>query len=714
MIRPGSISSLGTVRSAMDARGGNPPRNGALAALRTRGDRAELVDEILPIAEEILRARPLAPDAKDNLHDAAGILLVIAMMALRQGATRIPLASPGVIDEQVRMLARLARGGTNNDGHAFDATAVSRGIARLIARPSLSHGLIGAPGDDAPLIIDDDSIYAHRTFVLELATARDIAARIAQPIPADAAADRETVLAQIDAEPLPHPLSVEQRRAVAASISQSLTVVAGGPGTGKTAIAVAIVRALHRSGATRIAMASPTGKAAHRLTRVMAEALALARSPADRALVDSPPQAMTLHRLLGAGADGFRHHRLFPLAIDAVLVDEASMIDLRLMAALLDALPTHARLVLLGDADQLPSVDAGQTLADLVSAAGNAPWLTRLTTSYRMNPRDPAGRAILAAATAIAAGDADALLSETTPLLSRMSALPDPVVGAVQLDPHGELHAIHAAVDAHWRAHTDDSFWAAARHEFRHQEGSFVADDARIIDTLLHHIDAVRLLAVTRGQATGTTALNERMHRHMLAASGAAFAEFLPGEPVMMTGNDHERGLFNGDTGVVLRVRADDQPQRFRVVFRRDDTLVPFPLEALRGRIELAWAITVHKSQGSEFDAAVIVLPIDDGPLTTRELLYTAVTRARTGVTVVGSSATVSNAISRRVERSSGLAARVRKHLVATVEAACVHEVILNGMCTVCGTTDIDPVAQSPKPNTVVPISALTKKRGKP
>jgi exodeoxyribonuclease V alpha subunit len=165
---------------------------------------------------------------------------------------------------------------------------------------------------------------------------------------------------------------------------------------------------------------------------------------------------------------------------------------------------------------------------------------------------------------------------------------------------------------------------------------------------------------VTRGLPTGATAANAHLHGKLLASITTELApDFLPGEPVMITANDHERGLYNGDQGVVVRVEDDDGAQRWRAVFRRSGELVPLPIDAVRGSLELAWAMTVHKSQGSELERVALILPREDLPLVTRELLYTALTRARRGVIVLGAWAVFERGVARTAARASGLAARI-------------------------------------------------------
>jgi exodeoxyribonuclease V alpha subunit len=201
---------------------------------------------------------------------------------------------------------------------------------------------------------------------------------------------------------------------------------------------------------------------------------------------------------------------------------------------------------------------------------------------------------------------------------------------------------------------------ALAHREYARDGSGWRAGDAELLARLLAHHDARRILCATRGQPTGADAINRRLHERLLRDTHVTFEpDFLPGEPVILTANDHERGLYNGDTGVIARVN-EDGAQRFRVILRRGDELIALPIDAVRGALELAWALTVHKSQGSEYDEVMLLLPDEPLPIATRELVYTALTRARRAVAIVGGKDVLAAAATRSAPRHSGLPGRVR------------------------------------------------------
>ncbi len=520
--------------------------------------------------------------------------------------------------------------------------------------------VIGGPGQQVPLIIDDGCLYTHQLYALETATARRLAARLAAP--ALAAPDAiERALADVRARPSDVPLSDEQAAAVATALATPLAIVSGGPGTGKTQVAAAIVRALMRLGATRIGLAAPTGKAAHRLGSSLTRQLQAVRDPddADRALALAPPVAATLHRMLGVrpGAPP-RHDERHPLPFDAVLIDEASMLDLTLTEQLLRATPPGARLILIGDAHQLAPVDAGQVLADLVAhaLARAAPWCAVLTRSFRAD-RDRDGQALLAVAAAVDAGQK--LLGGKDRLLAQRVDQGDVTWRAVEhVDVTGRPLIRDAVIDAHGaRALAPDDLARATYHRI---DGAWLPDDAARLHQLLDHHEQRRILCATRSQGTGALAINERLHARALARTTlTGDPAFVPGEPVIMTSNDYGRGFWNGDPGVIANVSDDRGTPRHRVILRRGDELVPLPIDAVRGAVELAWALTVHRSQGSEYDEVTVVLPDEILPIATRELLYTAITRARRGAVLIAPRAVMLAAVARTAPRFSGLVARL-------------------------------------------------------
>jgi exodeoxyribonuclease V alpha subunit len=284
-----------------------------------------------------------------------------------------------------------------------------------------------------------------------------------------------------------------------------------------------------------------------------------------------------------------------------------------------------------------------------------------------MDESDPRGRAVLAAANAIHAGEADKLIAKgglATPRTAGTLAWEgcewvDPTAGGATTN-----ETVRALATALWH-HFDGPRAQRTANEtiFRFIDGRIDPAQAADLESLWQLLGRARLLAVTRGLPTGSHALNAHVHDLALERMTVQLRpDFVPGEPVMVTANDYQSGLFNGDQGIIVRADEGNAGHRYRAVFRVAGQLVPFAIEALRDRLALAWALTVHKSQGSELDAIALVLPEDDHhPLLTRELLYTGITRARTSAVICGSKAAIAAAGKRRALRDSGLAARLAR-----------------------------------------------------
>ena len=457
-----------------------------------------------------------------------------------------------------------------------------------------------------------------------------------------------------------------QRLAAAAAALGWVTVVAGGPGTGKTTTVARLLALLHDCAgpAPRIALAAPTGKAAARLEEAVREA-AQDLGPGDAAVVGTA-SASTLHRLLGWRPDSrsrFRHDRTNRLPYDVVVVDETSMVSLTMMARLLDALRADTRLVLVGDPDQLASVEAGAVLGDLVErpVAAIAARAARLAA---MLPDDVAG--------------SDGSLATGVVRLRRnfrfegtIGALADAVRRG---DADAAVHVLRRGDGAAELVETDPARAAGLRDDVV-RTGAAVVHAARAGDVpaALAALDEHRLLCAHRQGPYGVARWSAEVGRWLAAAiDGYADAgEWHVGRPLLVDTNDYELRLFNGDTGVVVvdtrspdttppdtapPVTAPHATQAHRVVVafgRGADPVLVHP--ARLSGVQTLHAMTVHRGQGSQFSRVSLVLPPADSPLLTRELLYTAVTRARTAVRVLGGAQAVRAAVERPVVRASGL-----------------------------------------------------------
>ncbi len=502
------------------------------------------------------------------------------------------------------------------------------------------------PPARSPLVLDGEYLYTQRAHGCETRVASRLAERFARPspfAPAAVAAALEEVAAQ--GAPLP---SDEQRAAAARALARHLGVISGGPGTGKTTTALALVRALVRLGIppAGIALCAPTGKAAGRLEDDFRTRLGALPDPdqADRALLADCPSAQTLHRLLGASRapGGVLRTARDPLPVRAAIVDESSMIDLALMDRLLAALPDDALLVLLGDADQLPSISAGAVLRDLGRFA------VRLGRGFRTDSAQPEGRQIADLAGAVRAGQAEA----ATRLCAFRSSLGDLAwQGVEHLGPEHREDLLRLY---HQRNFEGDGMAALVDHVYAEESGIFVGQDANRLDDLAARLARTRILAVTRQRPTGVESCNAFLHD--LHGGGPWF---LPGEPALMLRNDYERDLWNGDHGVAVRVRGQGQPTTVAVAFRTRKGWQAVDARAMAGALGLGFALTVHKAQGSEFDEVLLVLPDHASPLLTRELLYTAISRARKSIVLCGPIEQFRSGVCAGENRDSGLAARL-------------------------------------------------------
>jgi exodeoxyribonuclease V alpha subunit len=579
------------------------------------------------------------------------------MATMRAGSTRLWL-------EEAQLASALAVAGAP-DGLRSALRVIERARAGDPSDPVLQ--VIGRPGDRKPLVMDGSWLYAERMYVLEERFSARIRERLAQP-PAlrDPRALRKAVAAVTGGPP---PLTDEQKRAVQQALASSVALISGAPGTGKTTIVVALVRALAWLGERLdgIAVAAPTGKAAQRLQESLRAGLTgAARDMADVALAQAVPPPQTLHRLLGFSphTGRFAHHENNRMPYRVVVVDEASMVDLAMMDRLVRALRPDARLVLLGDADQLPSVEAGAVFRDLCSALG----AVRLTVNLRV-AREPSARRIVAAAGAVNAGRIDHVFAEAVATRASVSELRFEGVEhlAVSWEQAGE-----AVLDAWWqmRFASVEGFPARATRTFRaHGDGIDPAENAEL-GALFDLYARSRVLCATRaaGLATSVEAINDRMIARLNGGrSRVSRWRRSPrpsaGAPLVVERNDYERQLYNGDPGIVVR-SGDGESAALRAVFRREssagESFEAHPLDALAD-VSPGFAMTVHKAQGSEFDHVLVVLPERDLPLVTRELVYTAITRARRSVLLVGHTELLARAVSRIVERYCGIAEKLRR-----------------------------------------------------
>jgi exodeoxyribonuclease V alpha subunit len=472
--------------------------------------------------------------------------------------------------------------------------------------------------DPTVLHLDDGLLYLDRYWIEECRVAEDVLAL----------ADARRSGSVPDINRLFPDSFAEQRGAAQLALSRALTVLTGGPGTGKTTTVARLLALLAEQAELdgkphlRIALAAPTGKAAARLLEaVQLEVDALA--PADRERLPTLA-ATTLHRLLGSRPDTssrFRHYRENRLPHDVIVVDETSMVSLTMMARLLEAVRPDSRLLLVGDPDQLASVEAGAVLADLVeglTAVVDSPVAT-LVTPHRF------GESIGALADAIRDGDADA---------------------AVRALAAGGEHI--EWVDIHQPAEVLRK--VLVPHALRLREAAVLGDADAALKTLEQH----RLLCAHRRGPYGVAYWNRQVERWLSEQTDMPlWADWYVGRPVLVTANDYGLGLYNGDTGVaVLRDGG----------LRAAMATSAGPVQFATGRladVETMHAMTIHKSQGSQAVEITVLLPPTDSRLLTRELLYTAVTRAREKVRLVGSADQLRAAVTRRAIRATGLSRRL-------------------------------------------------------
>jgi len=710
------------------------------------------------------------------------VVLATALTSERNGHGHVCLDLKGALEQPSRLLTRLrddveiAANLRTELRERLAGLELTDWVSRLAASAAVRDRLGGADDDQvSPLVLEGTAdrplLYLRRYWRYEQRILSGIIKRLQRRLSIPEAPLKLQLTALFDADADAGPDAIDwQKIACALAARSAFAIITGGPGTGKTTTVVRLLALLqglaldpdqgtsqgpdqatrqrsvqgltqdrarhdhqrHNRLPLRIHLAAPTGKAAARLNESIAGRVAslrldhLSHGEVVRAAI--PTEVTTLHRLLGAVPDSrhFRHHAGNPLASDLVVVDEASMVDVEMMSHLLDALRPDARLILLGDKDQLASVEAGAVLGDLCQYAARPrysqatqDWIGRVTgatlsdagfgsegalldqaiamlrKSYRFDTQGGIG-----ALAALVNADGDATLSDRAQSggrLEQVQRLFEQQRQVAQRSPRsakrlangsakepakqstkGRIEAIQLrdADDVALASLVRDGYrcYLAAMQTGRPEDDA----DQPAVDawakTIIHKQGGFQLLTALRRGPWGVDGLNQRVIEILLAAgllpelaqkplgSGMMYRQWFAGRPVLVTSNDYSLRLMNGDIGITLSVPAettDGQRRRvLRVAFPAGDGTdgIRWVLPSRLQSVETVFAMTVHKSQGSEFDHAALVLPDRSNPVLTRELIYTGITRAKEGFTLLYSQAEVlGHALHQRVQRVSGI-----------------------------------------------------------
>lgn len=665
------------------------------------------------------------------------VLLLAALTSHQVGRGHVCIDLATLLDDAGQILALPPEEPANTGlSESEVANLQGRYPQELLSRVQLTDCLAALQGSlavsdgsvPAPLVLNGTRLYLRRFWRYEQRIAEGIQQRLALPSPlahpqSAASQTLSTALSKLFRSTAPVDY---QKLACALAARNRFAVITGGPGTGKTTTVVNLLAALQavagespeRAGRKyRIRLAAPTGKAAARLNESIGGAvskLPLADLPGSVKLEDIPTKVTTLHRLLGSRPDTrqFRHHRDNPLLVDILVIDEASMVDIDLMASVFDALPASAQLILLGDKDQLASVDAGAVLGELCQRAldahytpDTARWLAAITgaqvpDSLVDNSGQPLDQAVAMLRKSYRFGQDSGIrqLAESV----NSSELTSQVLGQIRdagfddviwlngqtpkPDPDQTLELIcHHAITGSPEAFRNSGQGRVVNGQalptpvgYRHYlevihscdltAGSpREAWDAHAAEVLEAFNDFQVLCALRKGP-WGVEGLNQRIAQKLLAEKLIDKTDgWYAGRPVLVTGNDYNLGLMNGDIGLTFSVPWDktetgEPKATLRVAFPSGDStsgirwISPSRLQQL----ETVYAMTVHKSQGSEFNHTCLVLPDRLSPVLTKELVYTGITRARNWFSLITGDAQVfKDSVRQQVVRASGLALRL-------------------------------------------------------
>ena len=608
-------------------------------ATRARGLLAEFNAAGVLAAADVHVATTLGRLCGESTDDVL-LAAALAVRAVREGSVCLDLAeahrSAGDVDDRTVL-------------ETLSWPQPTEWLAGCADSPLIAVGTDGP--DNRPLRLVDGLLYLDRYWREEQLVVAELDARTSREPPT---VDAERLSVALD-RIFPSPAPDLQRLAVAACVTGRLTIIAGGPGTGKTTTVARLLAVLTETldAPPRVALAAPTGKAAARMHEAVSEEFG--RLAGEGLDVPPAPPASTLHRLLGWRPDShsrFRFNRHNHLPYDVVVVDETSMVSLTLMSRLLEAMRPEAQLVLVGDPDQLASVEAGAVLGDLVRR------------QPRLAPDDRAARlSTLPPGDVRPADEVEAELRNDVVRLRTVHRYGGAIANLAEAIRHGHADDVMAVlrrgdpqvefVETNLEARNPAGLQGLRADVVNGGRALIEAAFDRDAAAALAALDQHRLLCAHRRGPYGVARWSQEVER-WLAATIPDFApdrEWYVGRPLIITANDYELGLYNGDTGVVIDQGATGPT----AVFPRGTELVevtPSRLDA----VQTVHAMTVHRAQGSQFARATVLLPPAESALLSRELLYTAVTRARKSVRVVGTPASIRAAVERPVVRASGLA----------------------------------------------------------